>query len=174
MKNPATVWGMAGLLCMGASGLCAAQQPSPADIAFVGKVSQGGMYEVEASKLAVQRAALPEVKKIAIVEVHDHENVNGALKTIAAQEHMPVAAQLNPEFAARLKTLSSADDFDAAYLSDMAAIHDKDEKLFAQEATEGTEAWKPFAVKTDTIVKRHIGAIALELPKTQAPAQAPQ
>ncbi len=146
-----------------------AQQASPKDAAFVGKVSQGGAYEVEASKLAIQRATLPKVKALAVIEVHDHENVNAELKTLAAKENVPIAAGLNPEFTARLKTLSSANDFDAAYLKDMAAIHDKDEKLFAQEAEEGTVAWKQFAAKTDAIVKRHIGAIAAELPKTQAP-----
>ena len=162
------VVGMASLLWLGAPHL-RAQQASAKDTAFVGKVSQGGMYEVEASKLAVGRATLPKVKAIAVTEVHEHENVNGELKTLAAKQGVPVAARLSPEFAARLKALGAADDFDAAYLKDMAAIHDKDEKLFAEEAGEGTEAWKPFAAKTDGIVKRHIEAIAAELPKTQAP-----
>ncbi len=155
-------------LCLCTAPVCAAQQASATDTAFVGKVSQGGMYEVEASKFAVERAKDPQVKQIAITEVHDHENVNGELKTLAAKESLPVAAKLNPEFSARLKTLEGAEDFDAAYLKDMAAIHDKDEKLFAQEATEGTEAWKQFAAKTDAIVKRHIRAIQTEMPKTQA------
>ncbi len=161
--------GVASLLCVQAQLLRAAEQASPTDVAFVGKVSQGGAYEVQASKLAIQRATLPKVKQIAITEVHDHENVNGELKALAARENVPVAPSLNPEFTARLKALSSANDFDAAYLRDMAAIHDKDEKLFAQESNEGTVAWKQFAAKTDGIVKRHIAAIAAELPKTQAP-----
>ena len=160
---------MTGFLCLQALQLRAAAQASPTDTAFVGKVSQGGMYEVEASKLAEQRATLPKVKALAVTEVHDHENVNGELKALALKEHLPVAAPLNAEFTARLKALSGAGDFDAAYLKDMAAIHDKDEKLFAQEATEGTVAWKQFAAKTDAIVKRHIGAIGAEMPKTQAP-----
>ena len=41
----------------------------------------------------------------------------------------------------------------------MQAIHDKDEKLFAAEATEGSDAFKTFAHQTDLIVKRHIGAL---------------
>jgi putative membrane protein len=36
--------------------LSAADMASPTDRAFVGKVSQGGMYEVEASKIAEQKA----------------------------------------------------------------------------------------------------------------------
>ena len=46
-----------------------------------------------------------------------------------------------------------------AYLDDMKSIHDKDEKLFAQEATDGSDAFKTFAHQTDLIVKRHIGAL---------------
>jgi len=41
-----------------ASSLSAANVASPTDSAFVGKVSQGGMYEVEASKIAEQKARM--------------------------------------------------------------------------------------------------------------------
>ena len=42
----------------------------------------------------------------------------------------------------------------------MKQIHDKDEKLFAQEAKEGGGGgFKDFAQQTDVIVKRHIGAL---------------
>jgi putative membrane protein len=41
----------------------------------------------------------------------------------------------------------------------MQDIHDKDEKLFAKEAMEGSDSFKTFAHPTDLIVKRHIGAL---------------
>ena len=41
----------------------------------------------------------------------------------------------------------------------MKQIHDNDEKLFAQEAKDGSGDFKPFAAETDKIVKRHIGAL---------------
>jgi putative membrane protein len=41
----------------------------------------------------------------------------------------------------------------------MQSIHDKDEKLFAKEAVEGSDNFKTFAHQTDLIVKRHIGAL---------------
>jgi putative membrane protein len=44
-------------------------------------------------------------------------------------------------------------------MDEMAAIHDKDEKLFAQEALDGSGDYKSFAAETDPIVKRHIGGI---------------
>jgi putative membrane protein len=131
------------------------------DAAFVGKVSQGGRYEVEASKLAMQRAMAQDVKDLAATEVHDHELVNSGLKKQADAAGMQIAAGLNAEFTQRLAKLkgASTDGFDAAYVADMKQIHDKDEKLFAQEAMEGTGGFKAFAHQTDMIVKRHIGAL---------------
>jgi putative membrane protein len=134
---------------------------SDAEKDFVGKVSQGGMYEVEASKLAEMRASAPDVKDLATAEVHDHMLVNHNLKAIATHEGIPIAATLNAEFQERLNKLKAVqgEAFDAAYIADMQQIHDKDEKLFAQEATDGSDAFKMFAHQTDQIVKRHIGAL---------------
>jgi len=139
----------------------AADTASAADKTFVGKVSQGGMYEVEASKLAGQKATAQNVKDVAFTEVHDHELVNSKLKKIATAAGVAIARPLNSTFQQRLDKLKSvaSADFDAAYIADMQDIHDKDEKLFAQEAQEGSGDFKPFAAETDPIVKRHIGAL---------------
>jgi putative membrane protein len=143
----------------------AAQAPdmaSPEDKAFVAKVSQGGRYEVEASALALHKAIAMDVKDIAAAEVHDHALVNGELKMISSNLNVPVSATLNPEFQAKLTHLRnlSGEAFDEAYMEEMRAIHDKDEKLFAQEAREGGSAqYRKFAIQTDRIVKRHIGAL---------------
>ena len=155
----ALVLAVGGML-NGLAGL-ATEQASAADRAFVGKVSQGGAYEVEASRLAEQDGTTAKVKQLAVTEVHDHEKVNAELKTIAARTGVPVAPTLNQEFQQRLAKLKSQSGsaFDSAYLADMASIHDKDEKLFAQEAMDGSAEWKPFAAKTDGIVKRHIAAL---------------
>jgi putative membrane protein len=149
-------------LAIAASGNALAQQTaSDTDKAFVAKVSQGGRYEVEASKLALQKASTQNVKDAASSEVHDHELVNKKLTTISAAAHISIAPALNPDFTQKLdhlKTLSG-EEFDKGYMEEMAAIHDKDEKLFAQEAIDGSDDYKSFAAETDPIVKRHIGAI---------------
>ena len=134
---------------------------SDADKTFVGKVSQGGAYEVEASRYAETKAVAPDVKDLAITEVHDHTLVGNNLKRISASTGIVIAPTLNAEFKDRLAKLKAvpAADFDAAYVADMQSIHDEDEKLFAQEAEEGSESFKTFAHQTDLIVKRHIGAL---------------
>jgi putative membrane protein len=144
-----------------ASLLYAFEPASAADKVFVGNVSQGGMYEVEASKLAEEKAAAPDVKDTANMEVHDHELVGAGLKRIAAKTGIPVAGTLNAEFQQRLAKLKalSGPAFDSAYIADMESIHDKDEKLFATEAMEGSGNFKTFAHQTDLIVKRHIGSL---------------
>jgi len=150
----------AALSTMALISITRAAEPST-DSIFVGKVSQGGMYEVEASKLAERRAKAPDVKDLAITEVHDHDGVNARLKKLADAAGIPVAAELNPMFQQRLAKLTAASggDFDKAYIDDMKQIHDMDEKLFAQEAMDGSGGFKTFAHATDMIVKRHIGAL---------------
>jgi putative membrane protein len=135
--------------------------PTSTDQAFVAQVSQGGMYEVEASELAVQRASTPDTKDWANTEVHDHELVNARLKEIASAQGISVVSDLNSTFRQRLAALkrTSPADFDRAYIEDMREIHDKDEKLFAKEAVDGSGDFKLFAHQTDLIVKRHIGAL---------------
>ena len=141
--------------------LLSATTASPADTAFVGKVSQGGAYEVAASQLATQRAKAWDVRDLAIAEVHDHTGVGQRLKAVSTQGGLTIAPNLNAEFTERLAKLRATppDAFDAAYIEDMKQIHDKDEKLFAAEAQEGSDAFKSFAHSTDLIVKRHIGAL---------------
>ena len=141
--------------------LLAATTASDNDKAFVAKVSQGGAYEVAASQFALTHAHAQDIKDQATTEVHDHSLVGAKLKRISAAVGLPLAPFPNPEFADRLKKLKAtpAGQFDAAYIEDMKQIHDKDEKLFAQEAIDGSGDFKAFAAETDPIVKRHIGSL---------------
>jgi putative membrane protein len=139
-----------------------AQSASDVDKTFVGNVSQGGAFEVQAGQLAEKKAAAQDVKDIASMDVHDHQLVNDKLKSIASAAKIDIAPQLNAEFQGKLNALGKLNGaaFDSSYLSQMKQIHDKDEKLFAQEAAGGGAAdFRKFAAETDKIVKRHIGAL---------------
>lgn len=160
MKQRPVSFGAAALALSLCSAAVLAQ--APVDRTFVGKVSQGGMFEVEASRLALSKASAQDVKDLAYSEVHDHQLVGDELKSLASAAKIDVASQLNAEFQQKLDGLNKQGGaaFDSSYLSQMALIHDKDEKLFAQEAADGgTPDFKKFAAKTDRIVKRHIGAL---------------
>ena len=151
-----------GLVVVMAAGGCldaVAQTASGADRGFVGKVSQGGAYEVEAGRVAAARGQTVVVRDFGVLETHDHEGVGAELKRIAGATGVPIASELNAEFAARLAKLKAvpAAQFDAFYAEDMKAIHTKDEGLFVQESQEGSAAYKEFAHHTAVLVKAHLG-----------------
>jgi putative membrane protein len=148
---------MVGLLC--GTALWAAESASPADKAFVAKVSQGGLYEVEAGKVAAMHGTFPVVKNFGVLESHDHEGVNSELKRIAGMTGVTITPGLNAEFTQRLAKLKAvpAAQFDAYYFSDMKQIHTKDEGLFVKEAEEGSAPYKQFAHHTAVLVNAHLG-----------------
>jgi putative membrane protein len=147
---------MLGLMCGTA---LVAQMASQADRAFVGKVSQGGLYEVEAGKVAAMRGMTPAVKDFGLLESQDHEGVNSELKRIAGTTGVMITPGLNAEFSERLAKLKAvpAAQFDAYYLEDMKQIHNNDEGLFVQESQEGSAPYKKFAHLTAALVKAHLG-----------------
>ncbi len=152
-----------GLACVTAllvaAPVLAAGSASQADREFVGKVSQGGLYEVEAGKVAATRGTVPFIKDFGLLESQDHEGVNSGLKAIAAKTGVSIRAGLNAEFTQRLAKLKAtpAAQFDSYYLADMKQIHNNDEGLFVQEADGGTDAYKQFAHQTAVLVKAHLG-----------------
>lgn len=147
-----------GLLCSVGT-LAAAAPASQADRDFVGKVSQGGLYEVEAGRVAAAKAQTPFVKDFGVLESHDHEGVNAELKHIAGETGVTITPGLNAEFSARLAKLKAvpASGFDAYYVADMKQIHNNDEGLFAKEADAGSAPYKLFAHQTAVLVKAHLG-----------------
>ena len=158
--------GFALLALSSVSILHAAEPFSEADKAFVAKVSQGGMYEVELAKVAETKAVTQDLKDQANTESHDHQLVGSKLKAIMEQNGMTFPAALNAEFQARLDKISAlpTDKFDAAYVEDMKKIHDADGAAFAKEATGGTNAdLKAFAAETHRIVERHLGELGAKM-----------
>ena len=140
----------------------AAGTMSDADKTFVGKVSQGGMYEVELGKVAEKQGAKQDIRDQGNTEAHDHTLVGDKLKGIVTGAGMEFPSKLDETFQARLDKISalSGEAFDKAYLADMKKIHDADGAAFAKEAKDGTNSdLKAFAAETHAIVERHLGEI---------------
>jgi putative membrane protein len=154
---------VAGVLALSIAAVAQAADPVAAiDRAFVGKVSQGGRFEVEAGELAQTKSASQDVKDFAAKDVADHNQVNAELQSIASAQGLPLAPKLNRKFQKKLASLaaSSGASFDRAYVSSMSKIHIKDEDIFAKEAADAASPdWKAFAAKTDGIVRGHIVAL---------------
>ena len=140
----------------------AASEASSQDNAFVAKVSQGGMYEVQLGKAAEQQGLAQDIKDQGNTEAHDHELVGKALKDAADSAGLQFPTELNPEFKARLAKITaySGERFDREYVADMKKIHAADGAAFLMEAKNGTNpALKAFAAATFNIVQRHIGEL---------------
>jgi putative membrane protein len=139
---------------------------SDVDKAFVAKVSQGGMYEVELGKLAETKALTQDLRDQGNTEAHDHELVGDKLKSIVKANGMAFPKALNAEFQARLEKMKAlpASEFEAAYIKDMKEIHDADGAAFANESTAGNNPdLKAFAAETYRIVQRHLGELGAKV-----------
>jgi putative membrane protein len=139
---------------------------SAADKAFVGKVSQGGMFEVELAKVAETKASTQDLRDQATTEAHDHTLVGDKLKSIMEANGMEFPTALNAQFQARLDKLSalSGDAFDTAYVKTMEEIHHIDGAAFKQESTGGSNPdLKSFAAETHRIVLRHLGELGAKM-----------
>ena len=158
----------AALVTGGVGGARAADTLSPADSRFVAMVSQGGMFEVQAGRLAAEQGHLQDIKDQGATEAHDHELVGTNLKTIVTGAGGSFPDALNDMFQQKLASLKalSGPAFDTAYVREMKAIHDKDGAAFAQEAKAGSNPQlRQFAAETHRIVVMHIGelrGVALE------------
>jgi putative membrane protein len=150
------------VLALSASTSYAEDSFSAADKAFVAKVSQGGMFEVELAKVAETKATTQDLKDQANTEEHDHTLVGAKLKSIMEANGLEFPTALNAEFQARLDKLSSLSGaaFDASYLRTMEEIHHIDGAAFKQESTGGSNPdLKSFAAETYRIVLRHLGEL---------------
>jgi len=130
----------------------------PTEEDFWNKAAEGGMAEVELSKVAQSKAQNPDVKKFAQKMVADHTKANDELKSLAAKFKVTLPAELNSTHKSVLEKLNSLSgaDFDKAYVDAMVKDHDDAVSLFQTEADGGTtEELKAFAAKALPTLKSH-------------------
>jgi putative membrane protein len=92
---------------------------SEQDREFLMKAAQGGMMEVEAAKLAQQRAADPDVKNFAQTLLKDHQAASEKLERIAKEKGITLPRALDDKHRKQLEELSKvkAEDFDRLFMS---------------------------------------------------------
>ncbi len=135
----------------------AASAPMNVDEAtFVKVVSSANAFEIESSKLAVEKAKDADVKEFAKQMIADHTKAAEELKKVAKlDDATPV---LSPKHAAMLNTLkgSSDQDFEALYIDMQTAAHLEAVTLFATYAKSGDDAAvKTFAADTLPTLEMH-------------------
>ncbi|HEX8411932.1 MAG TPA: DUF4142 domain-containing protein [Thermoanaerobaculia bacterium] len=132
---------------------------SPEDKDFVIKAGMGGLYEVQAGNLALQKAQSPDVKAFAQRMVTDHGRSNTELSQLATSKGLALPTELDGEMESaveHLGTLSGA-EFDKAYMQHMVPDHEKTVADFDRASTTATDAdLKGWAGKTLPILQEHL------------------
>lgn len=128
------------------------------DAAFVAKIGEVGMAEVELGTLALQKTQRDDVKTFAQRMVDDHSKAGDELKAIATGKNITWPTALDTEHKAlkdRLSKLSAA-AFDQAYMQAMVDGHRKVAGEFRTEIQSGADTEvKAWASKTLPTVEAH-------------------
>ena len=105
-------------------------------------VADMSMLEVEASKLALERATTPAVKEFAQTMINDHGKAGEELKAAAAQKNISLPATLSDKSQKKLNNLmeKSGKDFEDAYTDLMVKDHKDAVDKFKKQAEKGEDA----------------------------------
>lgn len=143
----------------------AAMSSTPAseqDAKWAVEVANGGMTEVELSKVAQTKAVNPRLKSFADMMVRDHTAANDKLKGIAAAKNITLPANLSDDSQKKLDALNkkTGKDFDKAYIDDMLDGHEKTIDKLQKGSTDLQDAdLKNFATQTLPTVQMHQDSI---------------
>jgi putative membrane protein len=152
-----------------AVGPTAEGQPAKADdsntaadqetIDFIQKAALSDMYEVESSKLALQKSESADVKAFAQMMINAHTATTASLKPIAMSLQVNPPVQLDGEHQGMVDDLTKADakDFDKKYLDQQTTAHTKTLDLMKDYAGGGNNPEvNAFAASTAPKVQEHL------------------
>lgn len=147
--------GAASLFCLGAAAF--AQAPAAQD--FVNQAASGGMFEVQSSELALERASGDAVKAFAQMMVTDHSANNEELKAAAEAEGLTVPAEIMGKPAEQLQAVQAAEgeQFDPVYTTEQVAAHEAAVALYESYVEGGdNDALKAYAEKSLPVLRQHL------------------
>ena len=156
------------LTLAGASAAAIAQTPPPPPpaeaktqaAAYVDAAAKSDMYEIESSKLALQKSSNPKIKAFANMMIRDHTKTTAATKAAATKAGLnPPPPAPDAGITTSLSELqgASAVDFDRLYLGQQMPAHQAALDLHQSYAANGDQpALKASAKAAVPIVQRHI------------------
>lgn len=103
---------------------------------FMTQAASGGMFEVEAGRLAQQRAQNAQVKQFGQMMVKDHTKANDELRSAATSKNVMLPDSMSNEHMDMMRTLRERNgaEFDREYMDMMVTAHDNDISLFEDAA----------------------------------------
>ena len=139
-----------------------AQSPSISDADFTTKASVGNTFEIEESKLAIERATDQRIKNFAQKMIADHNDAERKLEAAAGKSGTQAIMMLDKPHQAMLDNLKTFNgtDFDKIYVADQVAAHAETVALVADYKQNGHNAdLKSWANDALLVVKMHQVAI---------------
>lgn len=133
--------GLAQNAASGGSAPAASGRSAPVtdSLQFVQKAASANMFEIESSKLALQKAKDQDVKDFAQKMIDDHTRAGQALQAAAGKKGIAVPKQMAVAEQHRLDQLKSADDFQTLYIKDQLEGHDQTVSLFKSYLANGPD-----------------------------------
>ena len=91
--------------------------------AYVAMAASSDMFEIESSRMALQRTRMPMLRMHAEMMIRDHTNTTAQLTAAARSAGLGVSMQILPMHAAMLNELSRSTNFDATYRNQQILSH---------------------------------------------------
>ncbi|PYJ08661.1 MAG: DUF305 domain-containing protein [Verrucomicrobia bacterium] len=129
------------------------------ETAFINKVADGGMTEVELGKLAEKNGQKENVKSFGAEMVKDHGKAGDDLKSVAGKMNVTLPDKVSADHQAKIDKMSkmSGEAFDTAYIKGMVEDHEKTVADFEKANTEVKNAdLKKFIDDTLPVIKHHL------------------
>jgi putative membrane protein len=126
---------------------------------FAEQASVAGMFEIESSKLALQKSKNQKVREFAQKMVTDHQKADTKLKQVHPKG---IATGLDEEHSKTMDRLraADADTFDKAYIAEQTTAHQQAVELFGGYAAGGDDPkLKAFAQETLPTLKQHLAHV---------------
>lgn len=142
----------------GVVGTAAGPAGALTDGGFVTNAIIGGLYEVEAGRIAAQRSTNPAIKSLGEKMITDHTRAGDELKPIAARLNLAVPTALDQRHQGLIDNLRGATDqgFDRVYLQQQEAAHNETASLLSTyERMGGQPDLKAWATNTVAVVHAH-------------------
>lgn len=124
--------------------------------AFATMAASANMFEIESSKLALEKTRNEEIRAFAQKMIDDHTAAAEKFKAAAEAEGITAPSGMNETDTAALEALTGSADFDQAYLAAQVTAHDTAVALFEGFSTKGPEgALRDFAAATLPTLQDH-------------------
>src|SRR5262249_49492893 len=118
-----------------------ATQSAVSDELFAAAVSSGGLAEVNVSRIGIERATDPELKRFSQQMVQVHTQMNQELVNLVAQKgiRVPQVIDARAQFCAESLAGLSGEKFDKCYAKAQLVMHMDAVALFEAEAERGLD-----------------------------------